>query len=186
MKKNLLTFIFAALALALLAGSVNADLSINSTPEVTPSDETATVDWETNETSYNTTVYYGTTSSLGSTATSTTNDTTPSVTLTGLVDETTYYYVASSCGANGVCVNSSTSTFETLANCDGANVQVDCDTLEGLPNAGEDLGGFFTNLAPGLGFFILILGIFVGLGAIVAGIAVGLKTLFSRMKFGGK
>lgn len=58
------------------------------------------------------------------------------------------------------------------------------DTLEGLPSVGEDLGGFLSNLAPGLGTFILIVAIFVGIGAIVAGIAVLITTLAKKMKWG--
>lgn len=60
------------------------------------------------------------------------------------------------------------------------------DTLEGLPDVGEDMGGFLTNLAPGVGVFILIIGLFVGIAAIVAAIGVGIVTVFKRMKFGGR
>lgn len=41
------------------------------------------------------------------------------------------------------------------------------DTLEGMPDVGSDLGSFLTNLAPGVGVFILLLGIFGGIVAIV-------------------
>ena len=41
------------------------------------------------------------------------------------------------------------------------------DTLEGLPEVGSDLGSFLSNLAPGVGTFIIILGVFGGVGAIV-------------------
>jgi len=41
------------------------------------------------------------------------------------------------------------------------------DTLEGLPAVGTDLGNFLSNLAPGVGTFIIILGVFGGVGAIV-------------------
>ena len=41
------------------------------------------------------------------------------------------------------------------------------DTLQGLPDVGSDLGSFLTNLAPGVGIFILLLGIFGGIGALI-------------------
>ena len=44
---------------------------------------------------------------------------------------------------------------------------IDNDTLAGLPNMGTDLGNFLTNIAPGIGIFIIILGVFGGVGAIV-------------------
>ena len=49
------------------------------------------------------------------------------------------------------------------------------DTLGGLPSLGSDLGSFLTNLAPGIGTFILILGIFGGIVAIIYGIVVVIK-----------
>lgn len=45
------------------------------------------------------------------------------------------------------------------------------DTLEGLPDAGSDLGTFLSNLAPGVGIFILLLSLFGGIGAIVVAVA---------------
>ena len=41
------------------------------------------------------------------------------------------------------------------------------DTLEGLPNVGTQVGEFLTNLAPGVGAFIIIMGVFGGVAAIV-------------------
>ena len=41
------------------------------------------------------------------------------------------------------------------------------DTLEGLPNIGSDVGNFLTNLAPGVGAFIIILGVFGGVASII-------------------
>jgi len=41
------------------------------------------------------------------------------------------------------------------------------DTLEGLPALGTQLGSFLTNLAPGVGAFIIIIGVFGGVAAIV-------------------
>ena len=41
------------------------------------------------------------------------------------------------------------------------------DTLQGLPQIGSDVGGFLTNLAPGVGAFIIIMGVFGGVASIV-------------------
>jgi hypothetical protein len=41
------------------------------------------------------------------------------------------------------------------------------DTLEGLPQVGSDLGSFLTNLAPGVGAFIIIMAILGGIGALI-------------------
>ena len=41
------------------------------------------------------------------------------------------------------------------------------DTLSGLPQVGSDVGSFLTNLAPGVGAFIIILGVFGGVASIV-------------------
>lgn len=43
-------------------------------------------------------------------------------------------------------------------------------TLDGLPDMGSDIGGFMTNMAPGVGTFILIIGVFVAVAGIVAAI----------------
>ncbi len=45
------------------------------------------------------------------------------------------------------------------------------DVLEGLPQIGSDVGSFLTNLAPGVGAFIIILAVFGGVGAMVYAIA---------------
>jgi len=47
---------------------------------------------------------------------------------------------------------------------------LDNDTLEGLPNMGSDLGDFLSNLAPGIGKFIITLGIFGGIIAIIGAV----------------
>ena len=44
---------------------------------------------------------------------------------------------------------------------------ISSDTLEGLPQVGSDVGGFLTNLAPGVGAFIIIMGVFSGVASIV-------------------
>ena len=41
------------------------------------------------------------------------------------------------------------------------------DIVEGLPMTGTNVGSFLTNLAPGVGGFIIILGVFGGVGAII-------------------
>ena len=41
------------------------------------------------------------------------------------------------------------------------------DTLDGLPQVGSDVGSFLTNLAPGVGTFIIIMAVFGGVGAII-------------------
>lgn len=41
------------------------------------------------------------------------------------------------------------------------------DTLEGLPDAGSDVGTFLSNLAPGVGVMIVLLTIFAGVGALI-------------------
>lgn len=54
------------------------------------------------------------------------------------------------------------------------------DTLSGLPQIGTDLGDFLSNLAPGVGVFIIILGIFGGIGAIVYAIVTVIRRKVSR------
>jgi len=49
------------------------------------------------------------------------------------------------------------------------------DTLQGMPQIGSDIGLFLSNLAPGIGVFILILGVFGGLVAIVYAVAMIVK-----------
>lgn len=49
------------------------------------------------------------------------------------------------------------------------------DTLEGMPQMGSDLGNFLSNLAPGVGVFILLLGVFGGIASIVYAIVVVIK-----------
>ncbi len=47
--------------------------------------------------------------------------------------------------------------------------------ITGLGDFGTDLGNFLSNLAPGVGIFILLMGIFGGVGAIVYAIVVVIK-----------
>jgi len=54
------------------------------------------------------------------------------------------------------------------------------DTLQGMPQVGTDIGAFLSNLAPGIGVFILILGVFGGLVAIVYGVVMVVKNNVSK------
>jgi phage-related minor tail protein len=49
------------------------------------------------------------------------------------------------------------------------------DTLQGLPGIGSDLGSFLTNLAPGVGAFIIIMAILGGIGALIYAIVSVIK-----------
>jgi hypothetical protein len=44
-----------------------------------------------------------------------------------------------------------------------------------MPASGSNLGDFLKNLAPGVGFFLLIVGIFIAIGLMLAGIVAGIK-----------
>jgi len=57
---------------------------------------------------------------------------------------------------------------------------LDNDTLQGLPQMGSDLGDFLTNLAPGVGIFILLLGVFGGIAAIIYAIVVVVKRKINK------
>jgi len=59
-------------------------------------------------------------------------------------------------------------------------VAVASDTLESLPQMGNDLGDFLSNLAPGVGVMILILGLFGGIAAIIYAIVVVVKRKFNE------
>ena len=53
---------------------------------------------------------------------------------------------------------------------------VDVSTqVTGMTELGTDLGGFLTNVAPGVGVFVLLLGIFGGISAIIYAIVVVIK-----------
>lgn len=49
------------------------------------------------------------------------------------------------------------------------------DTLTGLPQIGTDVGDFLTNLAPGVGAFIIIMGVFGGVASIIFAITTIVK-----------
>lgn len=149
--------------------------------DVTPSTTTASVNWTANATSYLNRVYYGETASLGSTATTAVNNSTPRVSITALDTDTIYYYLVMSCDNASLCTNSSQSSFQTLCS-DSAGVMVECDIIEGLPSAGSNLSSFLSNLAPGIGGFVLLVGIFLAIGMIIMGIAGGI----TKIKWNGK
>ena len=45
------------------------------------------------------------------------------------------------------------------------------ESISGLSDLGTDLGGFLSNVAPGIGSFIIIMGVFGGIAAIVYAVA---------------
>jgi hypothetical protein len=49
------------------------------------------------------------------------------------------------------------------------------ETITGLSELGTDLGGFMTNIAPGIGAFIIIVGVFGGIGALIYAIVALVK-----------
>ena len=49
------------------------------------------------------------------------------------------------------------------------------ETITGLAELGTDLGGFMTNIAPGIGAFIIIVGVFGGIGALIYAIVSMIK-----------
>ena len=49
------------------------------------------------------------------------------------------------------------------------------EQVTGLSELGTDLGAFLTNLAPGVGAFVIILGLFGGIAAIVYAIVSVIK-----------
>lgn len=166
MKKNLLLPVLAVMLLSV--SFVAAAAPTLSNVSAVPSETTARISWNVNQTGYNNTVRYGLTSSLGSTATNTTNGTAPQITLTGLTDgNTLYYYKVQSCDNASACTNGTLSTFRTLYDCDSTDNAIDCDVIEGMPAAGSNLGSFLANIAPGVGLFMLLLGLFGGIVAIL-------------------
>jgi len=49
------------------------------------------------------------------------------------------------------------------------------EQVSGLSDLGTDLGGFLSNVAPGVGTFIIVMGIFGGIAAIVYAVATLIK-----------
>ena len=49
------------------------------------------------------------------------------------------------------------------------------ESISGLSDLGTDLGGFLSNVAPGVGTFIIVMGIFGGIAAIVYAVATLIK-----------
>jgi len=75
---------------------------------------TATITWTTDKVA-NSTVYYGTTVSLGSSSRDTSLTQSHSIALSNLLASTIYYYNVSSCDASGNCNTSQQSSFTTSA-----------------------------------------------------------------------
>ncbi|MEM4268300.1 MAG: NosD domain-containing protein [Candidatus Woesearchaeota archaeon] len=89
---------------------------ISSVTNSSITNQSAVITWITDDMS-NSTVYYGTTTSLGSIVYNSTHTTTHSITLS-LINNTLYYYNVSSCNQNGHCSVSSQYSFRTLNNTD--------------------------------------------------------------------
>ena len=53
------------------------------------------------------------------------------------------------------------------------------ESISGLGELGTDLGGFLSNVAPGVGVFVLLLGLFGGIAAIVYAIVSVIKNKIS-------
>lgn len=180
--KNSLYLLAAVLLVAFAAGGVYASAPTLSNVQASGiTSSQAWVSWSINQTGFNNTVYYGESTSLGSTGANATNATTSGVLLTGLRSSEKHYFQVRSCSAAGLCTLSSVMSFQTLCS-GGAGVAIGCDTVEGLPSVGSDLGGFLTGLAPGLGGFIVVVAVFLGIAAIIGSVVylvvVGSKKAF--------
>lgn len=154
--------LFAALLAFAFLASLGGAFAIAPTVSNVSAESTATtsaVTWNTNQTAYSNKVLYGLTSALGATATTAVNGTSHSITLTGLASNELYYYLVQSCDTGSGCTNSSASTFMTECSSDAS---IGCDMLEGLPAAGENVGGFITGLIPG------VIATIAGLGVVFA------------------
>lgn len=178
------------LLLLLLVASATALPAIANVTSANVTTSKADIFWQTNGTSYYNRVYYGLPRQEGSYVdyvANTTNASNHDVSLIGLQERTLYNYRVQSCdngtGA-GNCTNSSVYEFQTLVDCTTGSPAISCDTIEGLPSAGTDLGDFMANLAPGIGQLVLIIGLFLGVVAIVAGAAVVVTKTVNGFKWG--
>ena len=79
--------------------------------------ETATLSFNTTD-STNSTIDYGTTTSFGSTLTNSTYSQNHTATITGLDSDTLYYYNLTTCNSTGTCSETGPFNFTTLANGD--------------------------------------------------------------------
>jgi hypothetical protein len=52
------------------------------------------------------------------------------------------------------------------------------DEISSLPVTGTYIGSFLTNLAPGIGAFLIVLGVFVGIGALIYAVVIMIKGKF--------
>jgi hypothetical protein len=164
--------LFYSLLFLFVASTVLAAPSITSVNTLGVGATTATISWVLNQTASNNTLSYGLTTAYGSRAYGANVTATPSVSITGLTHSTKYYYQINSTNVTTV---STTGSFTTTRCTGSANSVLDCDTLDGMPASGSNLGDFLKNLAPGVGFFLLIVGIFIAIGLMLAGIVAGIK-----------
>ena len=74
------------------------------------------------------------------------------------------------------CYTNSTQTADGVES-DSALCQ---NSLNSLDEVGTDVGGFLTNLAPGVGSFVIILAVFGGVGLIVASIVYVVKNKINK------
>lgn len=107
-----------------IAGSARLVINYSTDPDTTPpiitniqessiSSSSGTISWITDDSS-NSTVNYGLTQSLGSTETDASLVTSHSIVLTGLNQDTLYYYQITSCNQDNYCSSSAIDSFTTL------------------------------------------------------------------------
>jgi len=91
----------------------NTEPTISSVSNTSITTTSAIVNWTTNEAA-NSSVNYGTTTALGTTSGNVTLNTAHSISLSGLSDDTTYYYNVTSCDSFGNCNTTGPYDFTTL------------------------------------------------------------------------
>ena len=72
---------------------------------------------------------------------------------------------------NHLCYSNSTQA----ADRDVSTTTLCGNLLGGMPSAGSQIGSFLTNMAPGIGTFVLVLGIFGGIVALIYGIVTAIQ-----------
>ncbi|NYZ80069.1 hypothetical protein H0N95_02350 [Candidatus Micrarchaeota archaeon] len=92
----------------------NTNPVISNVSNSTPNEYNITITWTTNENA-NSTVDYGTTTALGTAAGNNANSTSHSVALTPLLENTLYYYNATSCDRAGNCNTTGPNSFTTAS-----------------------------------------------------------------------
>lgn len=165
-------FLFSLFAFAIVAGLVQAaPLVTNVSASATYS--SITVDWNTNG-SYNSTLWYGVTSPPSSSAVGT-NGTSPSVTVSSLLESTTYYYTAQTC-LNTDCTNSSIGTIKTDCN---PSTGI-CSVHSTMPELGTSLSDLLVNLLPGVIGLLVALLIVAAVGGLLYAIVAVIKRAINR------